>query len=869
MALNSTLAIPEKPLEPHRRFLLALGALGIVFLAYGFVLFGILGLLILLPIELAFVILGARFGLAGYFLRRMASHSELLMVFFRSVRVSRETRKPFILTEQEAPDLFSTTRELCARAGVPFPNQIVLGMGLNAAVELRGIWKGRGETTLLLGIDLLAGLTVSEVESVLGHELMHALRVQRGAAFWLRGGLQRIQQLAIHLQALIGESKAQNQKAWLATLVHGWSDFLARSCTQLVAACSRQDEFDADRGAAELCGDAVFRQSLVRLHALDAVVSRISWAERVARCRSSTGVVDWLVTELANPCLEPDADQGEVTSNRYSTHPSLADRLNALPTIPTRRTLDSRPGVHLLADAEPLAVRLTEESRRIAGEWEFRDDRQLLRSARRFFGGGKLRPPQVLGVALILFGLLWTFLVVVDARERGMTLVFGGIAVVLMALGVVLYRLGIYRSKFRLPIPEYSLIRESGKRPPPGPEFERQVEAEVKTLAPDTLGNSRRATLLAASSHAALAQCDFPRAFLFARACIQLEPKSIPGGVAWMMACASTGNGRLVPQALQFLRRQTGLRGAEMAWAVAWSSFQTNDWVHAEITLTRCLHYHPAHPTLLALLGIVQSQRGKWQTALENVRRAVGQRPDDRELIRLLVHVCIHSGEVREASEWLSSKLDGNPPEPQTLTQWLVIHLLTGDIDRAEAVRARLEEAHPIPQQRMEVALKFEAYRQDARAEALFLQVLDSGFHPAAFLGLARIAARRRDWESARIHLQRAMDLESPVGDGSPPAAALIGQSLNQLRALGRTVLGCRVWWVTVQTSPHPFLPSGTRFLVAAQSLGSAKTHLREALAAMLPKQPPTLAGALAWEEAPSSMQPDGPFAPGVVTITD
>jgi hypothetical protein len=42
----------------------------------------------------------------------MASHSEVVMVFFRSVRVSRETRKPFILTEQEAPDLFSTTREL-------------------------------------------------------------------------------------------------------------------------------------------------------------------------------------------------------------------------------------------------------------------------------------------------------------------------------------------------------------------------------------------------------------------------------------------------------------------------------------------------------------------------------------------------------------------------------------------------------------------------------------------------------------------------------------------------------------------------------------------------------------------------------------
>ncbi len=558
-----------------------------------------------------------------------------------------------------------------------------------------------------------------------------------------------------------------------------------------------------------------------------------------------------------------------MTSNRYSTHPSLADRLNALPRVPATRPPDPRPGVHLLADPEPLAARLMEEYRRLATHSEQRDDRQLKRSARRFFGGGKLQPLQVLAVAMILFGLMGAFMAAGASKDRSMAVVFLGITFLISGLGVLLYRLGTYRPNFTLPIPEYSHLQAAWSRTPLDSETEKQLEAEVMALAPDSLRKSKRVAILSASSHAAFAQCDFPKAFLTARSCIQLQPKSIPGAVAWLMSCAAIGHFRFIPQALQFLRHQTGLHGGDLTWAVSWTFFQMNDWVRAEMCLVRCLRYYPQNPTLLALLAIAQSSRGKWQSARENAAQAARQRPGDLELTNLLVNACIASGEIRQASELLTSRFDSHSPGPQVLVQWIGIHLLTGDVAQAEQIRSRLEEANPTPQVWMEVGLKFETHRQDHLAEGIFHKALEAGFFPVACLGLARVAARRRDPDKSRTYIRRAMDLERPVGEGSIPATQLIGQSLMQLRALGRAVLGCHVWWVILRTSPHPSLPVGTPFLVAAPSRESALTYLQEMFAAMIPTQPPPLEGAFGWEDAPDNLQPDGPFVPGVLAVAE
>src|SRR3989475_4647364 len=65
-------------------------------------------------------------------------------------------------------------------------------MHSNAWAQLRGYRRGAGRTSLGIGFDLLAGLTVSELEAVLAHELAHARLVQRGFSRWLKKGLARL-----------------------------------------------------------------------------------------------------------------------------------------------------------------------------------------------------------------------------------------------------------------------------------------------------------------------------------------------------------------------------------------------------------------------------------------------------------------------------------------------------------------------------------------------------------------------------------------------------------------------------------------------------------------------------------------------------
>ena len=65
-------------------------------------------------------------------------------------------------------------------------------MGVNAWVRLKGYRRGAGTTILGVGYDLLAGMSQTEVEAVLAHEMAHARLVQRGFSRWLTGGVSRV-----------------------------------------------------------------------------------------------------------------------------------------------------------------------------------------------------------------------------------------------------------------------------------------------------------------------------------------------------------------------------------------------------------------------------------------------------------------------------------------------------------------------------------------------------------------------------------------------------------------------------------------------------------------------------------------------------
>src|SRR2546427_11377648 len=86
-------------------------------------------------------------------------------------------------------------------------------MHSNAWAQLRGYRRGAGRTSVGIGFDLLAGLTVSEVEGVLAHELAHARLVQRGFSRWLKKGLARLSQVTTELSARAAAYRQANARA--------------------------------------------------------------------------------------------------------------------------------------------------------------------------------------------------------------------------------------------------------------------------------------------------------------------------------------------------------------------------------------------------------------------------------------------------------------------------------------------------------------------------------------------------------------------------------------------------------------------------------------------------------------------------------
>src|SRR2546425_12855370 len=130
-------------------------------------------------------------------------------------------------------------------------------MHTTAWVQLRGYRRGAGRTSLGIGFDLLAGLTASEVEAVLAHELAHARLVQRGFSRWLKKGLARLSQVTTELSACATAYRQANARSDLAETTMRGFDALTRRAARLVATYSRQDEFAADQIGRASCRERV------------------------------------------------------------------------------------------------------------------------------------------------------------------------------------------------------------------------------------------------------------------------------------------------------------------------------------------------------------------------------------------------------------------------------------------------------------------------------------------------------------------------------------------------------------------------------------------------------------------------------------
>ena len=862
-------SVGDRPLTGFAKLALFCAAGATILLSYLFFSISVLCMLLILGVEMVILIALARFGLVRLIGGVVTAHANLLKVMLRSVWLRKGVELRAQLRQADAPALFELIDRLCAKTEVQMPHQVSIEMGVNAWVKLQGYRRGAGKTVLGVGYDLMAGLSQWEMQGVLAHEITHAKLVQRGYKNWMNRGLGRTRQLAQGLYAHVEGHRKANQTVEPAAFIFSITDRLVRSTARLVAACSRQDEFDADRGAAALCGAAAIRSSLLKLESLNECSSRLPWNERVARLQSGEGFSQWLVEELSSAQAKSPSESERNLFFKYSTHPSLADRLAALPDNPdeTSPTHEGAPAIRLLNEPDKIAETLIAEIQRMLAEQERKDSKQLRRWTRRSGAQARLRPFQQVGVLVLIIGLVFglSFWGVVGMSFGLFCFLLGTLGV-----GIACCRLGRYRDRLTLPIPEFATLKAAWQnRPKVKDEEVKAIEAELQNRVAGISKLGKKELELASAAYDALDRCDFVRAHIAAGLCLRVNKKSIEGAIALAVSAGFFGQNQQVGDALRFLLQTTGLKSPSTIWAAGWALWLGGDWGPAEAFLEKRSRQKPAHPTLLIGLAICQSNRGKLQSALLLAREACSSPEVHIEHSKFLLDLLFQAGYLREAQEHLARLKSSIDDDVDLILMMVRLNLMCKNLAAAEQWTDTLKQKGPAAHLTLRLAYFYEVARQRDKSAVYYQEALANGFYPEGLVGLARLAFQAQNKEQARLHLLSALNTEKTLGDKAMGPLPLLGQILGQLAALEAPVPECRAWVVKLNAGKSPPGLEKKSLLVYAVTRQQAEQSLARLFAAMQPSAPPPLPSTVGWSEARKELQPDGPVLPGVQGIMD
>lgn len=854
----------EKPLSPGAKAALMFGAGLTILMFYLIMLVVIILLLALMLCELAILIVLLRFGLAGFMMRILQKHLDIVTICFKSQWLggkSYDFRLP--LEEEDAPGLFAMVQGLATRLEIEPPQVVYLEMSLGAWVQLKGYRQGKGKTVLGVGYDLLAGLSQAEMEGVMAHEMTHAKLIQRGLKGWLVSGFNRLINLTNHLRAEVDAYERGGQSNDLAAMLHKGADALTKLALRQISAYSRQDEFEADHGAAELCGAAKIRSSLLRLESLEEITSKLPWKERVARLQLEGGYSRWLRQELAKADSLPKKPHAEMF-NKYSTHPLISDRVAALPDDGSSLPTVAVPAIDLLANPDEVADKLVVEIQKKQAEAEEADSKELKKLTRKVQGGGHVRPLQVLGIFIVIVGCFLGLAGMVD-MPRSAPMFIGGCAAVVG--GVLLYRFGKYKDKTPLPVPEYSVFIQAWRDLDELKEWKQEqnkLEKECQQLAATETKKKKRTQMLATECYASLQRGEYLRAHVAARLCLHENSEQVEGVIGYTIAAAALGMNDQVGWAFARLKQLTGLKSTETSWAAGWALLMVGDLAHAEAFLETALAKRPLEATWRLMLALAQARRGKLQVAIKNAREACALKPEEIEGAKLFVNLLVESGYFREAQEQLEKLGDKVNGDPELMLAQVRVLLIQQNIEGATHWAELLKENGGSGQQILRLGEAYEEARQHDYAAGCFTRALQVGFYPAAYLGLGRIEADRNNHPVARAYYLSALEMKRSLGEKATGPLALFPQTIGHLLTLSDPALNCRAWVATLTGGASPDELKHQSFLVFAHDQSHAEQYFDAVLTALRKDMPPLLPGSLIWREATAKQQPDGPVRPGV-----
>jgi Zn-dependent protease with chaperone function/tetratricopeptide (TPR) repeat protein len=852
----------ERPLGDAARLVLIASAALVIVAFYLYALGSILLLLVFLLCEVAVCVVALRVGLSRLLMPGIQRRSALLVIFFRSLWIRERPKARVYLEEPDAPRLFAFLARLSQDLRVRPPRKVVVEMSSGAWVELRGLRRGADKTTLGLGYDLLAGLTETELEAVLAHEMVHAKSVRRGLRRWLIGGMSRAATLTNELAGRVGAYRRAKKAFTTGEGLLFGADRSTRLAARLIATYSRQDEFEADLGAARACGSGPLRSSLIKLEQMAPITARIPWNERVAQLQRGNGFSSWLVAELAVRDLHQESVAEGGVPNLYSTHPSLRDRLAALPpdTAPPR---ESPPAVGLLANPDAVAARLAAEIQRLAAGAEARDSAERRRWLARTQRSGKSGPFQYLGLLVILLGIV----AVPFSFVYHFSVIPMLVGAAMIAGGAWLMRQGRYRDRRVLPTPGFSSVKAAAERPDDVEARkvrENELEAKLRAGAAAHAKKLPKKEYLLGECYGALERCDYLHAHVAARVCLEAEKANVEARLALAVAWASFRNAQHYNNVTRAVHKATGFRSRSTLWGAGWALTMLGDWAAAEAFIVEAMRRDPGDTRLPAFAALCQMRRNKFHCGIVNAKTALAAAPGDAELIKLLAGLLISAGFLAEAQAVLATSQIEAHLDPELDLLAIRLLLIQGNTEAADQAARQLLGKDAAAHFSIRLGEAFENARCDGKAYLHYQTASARGHFPEAHLGLARIHARLDDREAARRELCTALCAAKPVGEKGAGLAQVFPVALRQLLLLEAPTTEARAWTATFPGNAAAGALSSQTFLVFAADQKAAEgfmSALSQAVLAGKEAQPPVL---LKWELAAKDRQPVGAVRPGV-----
>ncbi|GAA0665153.1 M48 family metallopeptidase [Kitasatospora atroaurantiaca] len=293
----------------------------------------------------------------------------ILRGMFASLRAGRLGPVPHAVavTPQDQPELWEEVRAAAEVTGERPPDELYLVAEVNAGVaeqsRLLGLLPGRRR--MLLGLPLLAGLTVPRLRAVLAHEFGHYGNLDTR----LGGVTMRGREAVLHTVEVFRGGSTQLHYA-IGALYVGYARMFLRTSQSM----ARHQELAADQVAARHAGRDATVAALRTLPVLDAVHTH--YLDTYAAMGGPLGALPpvgevhggfrrLLAARTAERLAVLSAGQRPPRPHRYDSHPPTAERIALIEKLPADGRTDG-------SSDEPAAVTLLHDPDRVFAALEAR-----------------------------------------------------------------------------------------------------------------------------------------------------------------------------------------------------------------------------------------------------------------------------------------------------------------------------------------------------------------------------------------------------------------------------------------------------------------------------------------------------------------